>query len=141
MIDKDIIKKLIDEELADANTVKNWFVDDHQAYAVIREELEETSHEYVELWDIEDEFWKKVKADENVVEVSRKGYERAITLIQEAIQVAAMFKKAADSESWRESTANNLIATLAENKGKEEGALVEFILEEVAKQCTGKMSI
>lgn len=101
MIDREIIQKLIEEELADANSKFPLFNSNHEACAVINEEIEEIGAEYGGVWEAYNAVWENTKADDSVQGNALKGRDAAIRLVQEAIQVAAMFQKAVTSEGAR----------------------------------------
>ena len=97
MISKDIIESLAAEELVDANTKHEpRFNSPHEAYAVIKEELEEMQFEVNLCEGHFAEMWKSVKTDEDTyTKLQLKALKkRAIFAAQEAIQVVAMCDKA-----------------------------------------------
>ena len=94
---KDNIYELVDKELNAANKKFPPFASSHEAYAVIFEEFEETRDELNELESSVDRYWSGVKQNTaNVVKNDRLEEigERAVRLAVEAIQTAAMARKA-----------------------------------------------
>lgn len=92
---RDAVKTLAWEELQRANKIHPQFVDMHQGYAVIKEEIEECK-EALELIETHtNNLWRNVRTD-NLEEFKLqakviKSY--AIELALEAIQVAAVAEK------------------------------------------------
>lgn len=94
MTELGIMHELAEKELEEANEKYPLFHSPHEAYAVIAEEQEECSAEMCALnnaiWDM----WQKVKHDEDYSVWLKLAEGHAINLAREAIQVAAMCKKA-----------------------------------------------
>ena len=93
------IPALVREELEAANREHPAFVDWHQAWAVLKEEVEEAANDLRGI-DLQMEWlWGKVKkqdCEKAAPEINAKNlYDRAVHLAAEAIQVAAMAQKAA----------------------------------------------
>lgn len=84
-------------ELMDANQHNPLFADNHHAYAVIKEELEETKEEIAVIEETMEKFWRNVRNDEKPVRNLVTMREAAINAAVEAIQVAAMCQKACES--------------------------------------------
>ncbi len=97
MTDKKIIKVLIEEELAEANKNYPLFSSPHEAYGVIKEELEEVHEELVACKGLLDDIWHRIRNDWGTEELLKMTEAHAIYTIQEAIQVAAMCRKALNS--------------------------------------------
>ena len=97
MIDKEKILALAAEELADANTKHPpKFRSMHEAYAVIKEELEELKED-VDLFErYFESMWHDVRDDCNEAAGCEleKMYKYAVNAVQEGIQVIAMCDKA-----------------------------------------------
>lgn len=96
---KNDIKKLIDKELDAANEVNPPFASMHEAYAVIKEELEEAEDEYEKAGRFLDIAWSNIKLYDDIGINNAKVaiadmYKAAMNLAVEAVQVAAMCKKA-----------------------------------------------
>lgn len=87
------IQELADEELKEANEKYPQFSSDHEAYAVILEELEETEKNVKAMGYCIQAMWDYVKRDKK----PRKSVENlknfALNTAAEAIQVAAMCDK------------------------------------------------
>lgn len=93
---KNDIKKLIDKELDAANEVNPQFVNMHEAYGVIKEELEEAEDECEKAGRYLNIAWLNIKHD-NIINTKTclaDVYKAAMNLAVEAVQVAAMCKKA-----------------------------------------------
>lgn len=69
------------------------FVSEFEAYAVIKEEIEESSEELTALTQIFEDFWKEIKSGTVCREKLEKMRNHAINLACEASQVAAMMHK------------------------------------------------
>lgn len=88
------IQKLVNKELKEANKKYPLFHSDHEAYAVILEELEETEENIEAMRYCSAAMWcgiKRNKSVKNNVEALKK---LALETAAEAIQVAAMCDKA-----------------------------------------------
>lgn len=97
----DVVKrevyKLLDEELEAANNKFPMFNSNHEAFAVFLEEMEEARDEAQNLEIISNNIWISTKenhAPEVLHEQYTAAYEAAINLAVEAIQTAAMARKA-----------------------------------------------
>lgn len=93
MVDIKKIQHLVSEELIEANAENPMFHSEHEAYAVIKEELEEAEYEMEKAKEHLERMWILVKRDSNCLEQVDMLKGRIISLIQEAIQVAAMCDK------------------------------------------------
>jgi len=102
MTDLKKIGELVDAELKEANKEHPLFVDNHQAYAVIKEEFEEAHEDLVWIQIQMRAMWEQVRADDSCTNAVGKTKLYAIQLAAEAIQIAAMCQKAMDSEKARE---------------------------------------
>ena len=97
MISKETIEQLAAEELADANTKHEpKFNSPHEAYAVIKEELEELEEDTRMCGLNLDKLWQCVRndADEGASVYLKHMKVHAIHAVQEGIQVIAMCDKA-----------------------------------------------
>ena len=90
-----VVVKAVDGEYEKCFAEKGRFVDAHQAYAVIKEEVEEADEELDFITSKLDELWRRVRDDDpQGVALKAQNIEgAAIKLAAEAIQVAAMCKK------------------------------------------------
>lgn len=97
MIDKEKILALAAEELADANTKHPpTFSSQHEAYAVLKEEVEEVECELELCKDKLEMMWLCVKNDDSRNANTNVRYMKAyaIRAVQELVQVVAMCDKA-----------------------------------------------
>lgn len=87
------IEELVQQELTEANAEHPQFHSDHEAWAVIKEEMDECEDEIDSAKKWMSAAWAEVKANEKI-EYSLECIKcHAMALIQEAIQVAAMCEK------------------------------------------------
>lgn len=86
----------VEEELRAANAVHCQFHSMHEGYAVLREEVDECQDEHDKMILHTNDLWQAVKHDDNTVAAEKlKLIEAtAIQLAAEAVQVAAMARKA-----------------------------------------------
>lgn len=88
------IEALIDDELARIIEEHGLFVDDHQAYAVIKEEVEEAREEMIIIRENMVKFWERVRADDlDNADIMESIQIHGIELIKEAVQVVACARK------------------------------------------------
>lgn len=97
MTDLTKIDALVQGELKAANEAHPLFASDHEAYAVILEEVQESRDEMLQVIEHCNQLWDLVREDfKDTVKIDKykdiKGY--ALRTIQELIQVAAMADKA-----------------------------------------------
>lgn len=88
------IQALVDEELKEANKKYPLFSSDHEAYAVILEELEESEENVKEMKYWLDTIWQCIRKNGDIkqfVEILKRS---ALETAAEAIQIAAMCDKA-----------------------------------------------
>jgi hypothetical protein len=98
---KKLINEAITRELETANSKYPLFQTDHEAYAVLREEIEEAVEECDRLPDLIENMWGRVRIDMEVEQVINIIEKVAENLISEAVQVAAMCRKTRDSVAMR----------------------------------------
>lgn len=101
-MDIDLLNDLIEEELKEANNIYPLFQTCHEAYGVMREELEETSEEFKNVKErILQDYWKLCRNDK--FNINNKGTtDKLLTKLEihildtlkELIQLGAMVKKA-----------------------------------------------
>ncbi len=97
MIDRKIIEELAAEELVDANTKHDpKFNSPHEAYAVIKEELEEMQEDVERCDQLLGLVWRCVKENNDFcAELKLKDMKSfAVFAVQEGLQVIAMCDKA-----------------------------------------------
>ena len=94
MTDKKIIHSLIEQELKEANEKFPQFASSHEAYAVVLEELQETKEELESCEGSLNFIWEQVKRNRSTHNDYIIMEKYAVQLIQEAIQLAAMCRKA-----------------------------------------------
>lgn len=87
------VKGLEENELKRCNDQYPLFISNHEGYAVILEEFEETMVEYIQGKEILEELWKAVKGNEPTIAHSKALENAMLNLASEAIQTAAMCKK------------------------------------------------
>lgn len=107
MTNKAVILDLIGDELKSANNTHPPFRSLHEAYAVTREEYEETAEELSECDYYLLQLWRAVRSDncDDFYDEARALKNRAVALIQEAIQLGAMAEKCLaikDDKAYRE---------------------------------------
>ena len=103
MVKSEVVETLAEYELEDANKHHpKYFASDHEAYAVIKEELEEAEQEMRELSAGLDLMWSRIKWDEsiedNLIDLKRTAY----FLIAEVVQVYAMCEKGLRTNALKE---------------------------------------
>ena len=91
------INRLIAEELGRANAEYPLFHSQHEAFAVILEEVDEVKDEFEDLKSYTEALWKQVRRDGMEKWVLEGLQKSAVWMIKEAIQVAAMCEKALQS--------------------------------------------
>ena len=101
MTDREKIEALVDEELTRANMDYPLFRSPHEAYAVMREEVEEMLDNLDGIQINMRDAWECVKNDSNMEDEANMIHRYTVSLIQEAIQVAAMAKKVIMSELYK----------------------------------------
>lgn len=94
MTDMKKIEELVQQELKEANEIYPAFASDHEAYAVIKEELEECWEELEACGRQLGGIWEQTKNDLNSHALYTYLKEHAKRLAAEAIQLAAMADKA-----------------------------------------------
>lgn len=87
------IQKLVDKELKEANKKYPRFHSDHEAYAVIKEEIEECEEDIRKMEMVLSYFWSNTKRDKNSDNLIEGMKKIAMHAAAEAIQVAAMCDK------------------------------------------------
>ena len=95
------IEGLAERELQRANEERPLFVDNHQAFAVILEEYQEAKEEVEEFCKVAMDMWKNVRTDSDCYDHLKVMEHNAKNLAAEAVQLAAMCRKAIESEKAR----------------------------------------
>jgi hypothetical protein len=100
---QDEVNELVKKELKAANEKFPLFNSDHEGYAVIKEELEETNEELTYAQLTFANLWENVKDNKTMPTLNHAEGVRfhAINLAIEAIQLAAMAQKFIDSSNAR----------------------------------------
>ena len=93
MTDRNVIEKLVEQELREANKKYPLFHSSHEAFGVLMEEIDELSDDVIDIKVKLDEMWNYVREDVNIYGKAWQIHRIAISAVQEAIQVAAMFEK------------------------------------------------
>ena len=100
---KEDVEKLVQKELESANQRFPMFRSDHEASAVILEEIEEAHSEMLDMELNYKSLWQTIKENFiNTASYAELIFDDAINLACEAIQVAAMAQKFIDSQKERE---------------------------------------
>ena len=88
-------EKLIDDEYENATKGHGTHHSYHEAYAVLKEEIEEAETEIVRIKNLEHLLWRSVKNDdpESIKEMAIAIERNAALLIAETVQVGAMARK------------------------------------------------
>lgn len=102
MTDRKTIQALAVAELEEANEKYSLFHSPHEAYAVLLEEVDEVRDDMKSIDSYMQYMWRRVKQDENMEEAAHRVYNYAISLAQEAIQVAAMCMKVRESRLYND---------------------------------------
>jgi predicted nuclease with TOPRIM domain len=100
MTDEKIIEKLIERELVEANEKFPLFQSPHEAYGVLKEEVEELTEEVETMNKRLADLWREVREDEPTNGTAGIIYRYAVAAAQEAIQCAAMCKKIEQSRLY-----------------------------------------
>ena len=91
------IFKLVDDELARANKKFPLFSSDHEAFAVIQEEVEETEEAMEQIKDDMATLWGQIRGNEPTPMTNcylyQQVFKHSMDVIQEAVQIAAMARK------------------------------------------------
>ena len=87
------IEALINEELDRIVEEHGYFNSDHEAYAVIKEEVEEVEEDLDNLRFGLEVFWEHVRNDDDNLENAEAIERNGIELIKEAVQVVACCRK------------------------------------------------
>lgn len=97
-----MIKKLIEKELENANRKFPLFASWHEAYAVIKDEVEEAQEEVAVMAELDtEEFWSCIRS-KDATDMDRTNSlsrirHQAVRGIEELVQVAAMCDKTLQS--------------------------------------------
>lgn len=102
MTDARIIEELARIELEEARKKNLPFQTDHEAYAVILEEVQETEEELEKVKAHLNAIWGRIRKDEDITEYLTFAERNAIGIAQEAIQGVAMCKKTKEMRLPRE---------------------------------------
>lgn len=87
------IKELVQQELKEANEIHPQFHSDHEAWAVIEEEVEECKEALEYLQSYMRVMWRGIREDRDIDGLLTFAQRQAMNLAAEAIQVAAMYEK------------------------------------------------
>lgn len=88
------IEALIDDELERIIMEHGYFVDDHQAHNVLREEVEEAREELIVIRENMVAWWARIRNDDyDNLDIMESIQIHGIELIKEAVQVVACARK------------------------------------------------
>ena len=104
MTDRKKIAGFISKEYDEAIKKHGTFNSDHEAYAVLKEEVEEASEEldYIDASMVL--MWGDIREDKDITERAERIHQYSISLIQEAVQIAAVALKLKYSSAVRGDT-------------------------------------
>lgn len=113
------VGELTDKEYARANEQYPAFASDHEGYAVIEEEVDETREAVTFIREACQRMKQGVRANdsEKVRKVAGRIYEAAEAAAAEAIQVAAMAQKIIESQDIRKTVAWPALPMLKQEEG------------------------
>lgn len=97
MTNKEEVYRLAEEELKKANEKYPLFSSQHEAYAVLKEEVEEMMEEAEKCKEHLQDMWRATRADYGCDYSIKQLRGRALYTVQEGIQVIAMCDKALQS--------------------------------------------
>lgn len=104
MVKSDLIGKieeLVEAELKKANEQSPLFASDHEAYAFLLEEMQCASEAIDSIDSDLCTMWQRIKVRQECTMRKQRIVSYALFLAMEAVQIAAMAKKAIDSEKAR----------------------------------------
>lgn len=102
MTEQGRIEELVVQELDEANKKYSLFHSPHEAYAVLKEEVDKVEYEVEHMKASMKLLWVEVRKDKNIEKRANEIYKHAIYTAQEAIQVAAMCLKIKKSKLYEE---------------------------------------
>lgn len=95
MIYPEVIEALFKEELTEANLHhRETFASPHEAYAVLKEEIEEAAEDLEDIKILLEDIWILCRGDEPMMNELATMHNLATSLVQESVQVGAMAMKA-----------------------------------------------
>ncbi len=97
MTNRNEINRLAEIELKEANDTYPLFHSQHEAYAVLKEEVEEMCEEAEKCQEHLKDIWRSTRGDFGCDYLLQQLRGRAVYVVQEAIQVIAMCDKALQS--------------------------------------------
>ena len=100
MTAREKIFELVNQELKEANEQYPLFHSPHEAYAVLKEEVEELQYNAGRLESLTGQMWAKVKVDVEIETITDPIHAQAVNAAMEAIQIAAMCEKIKQSNLY-----------------------------------------
>ena len=106
MISNEIIDNLSEEDISEVESAEEeheeFFSSNHEAYAVLKEEIEETLVEIDNIMTVLDKIWESVKLDSNISGLASRMQKTALLCAAELIQVSGVCEKIIRTEEMKD---------------------------------------
>ena len=106
MISSELIEHLSEEVIGEVERAKEeheeFFSSNHEAYAVLKEEIEETLVEIDNIMAVLDKIWESVKLDSNISGLASRMQKTALLCAAELIQVSGVCEKIIRTEEIKD---------------------------------------